>query len=347
MGKLSEAELKKQIKSKNFSPIYLLFGTEQMYVRSYTDKIVGAVAGKNPSDFNFHSFSGEINLDEFAASIQIVPFMSEYNCVLVSDIFFDEMNSDELARFRDITNQVIDTTVLIISMPTYVPKKNKSAFESLKKSVEKNGSICKFDKLNQSMLERSIAKWANNCGKRISHINAMKLISYCGDDLNLLKNETEKICAYASGEEISDSDIEKLATVNLETKIFALSEAVLNGNGQKAFNTLDMLFYQQEDPIGMIYILSMSYVDAYRMRVADECGILSDKVAKDFEYKNRAFALSKAKKSTLKVSTQALRKSLDLLVEADTTFKSAAVNQRLYMEQLVAKLLLVAKEGRA
>ena len=346
MAKLSESEFKKQIKSRQFSPIYVIYGTEQMFVRKYTEQLVKAVAGEAPSDFNFHKFSGDINLDDFAASIQIIPFMSEYNCVLATDIFFDNMDADSLARFKEITDRIFDSTVLIISMPTYTPSKNSSAFKSLIKKAEKKGSVCEFNKLNQSMLERYVAKWANENGKRISHINAMKLIKYCGDDLNLLKNEIAKICAYAKGEEVCAEDIEKLATLNLETKIFALSDAVLNGNGDKAFNTLDLLFYQQEEPIMMLYVLSASYVDAYRMRVADECGVLKDDVARDFEYKNRAFALKKARDATARVSTEALRKSLDLLVEADVKFKSTSVNGRLYMEQLIAQLLLVAKEGR-
>lgn len=346
MAKITEAELKKQIKSKQFSPVYVIYGSEQMFIKRYTQMLVDAVAGKNPSDFNYHNFSGDIDLDDFAASLQIVPFMSEYNCVLATDIYFDNMDKNSLDRFKDITDSVVDGTVLIVSMPTYSPSKNLSAFKAFLKKAEKLGSVCEFNKLDQSMIERYIAKWANENGKMISHINASKLISYCGDDLNLLKNEVAKICAYSSAEEISLDDINKLATVNLETKIFALSDAVLNGNGQKAYNTLDLLFYQREEPIMMLYVLSASYIDAYRIRVADECGVLKDNVAKDFSYKNRAFTLANARKATSRVSTEALRKSLDVLIEADEKFKTTAVNARLYMEQLIARLLLIAEEGR-
>lgn len=346
MAKLTEAELKKQIKSKQFSPVYVIYGDEQMFVKRYTELLVQAVAGKEPSDFNFHTFSGDINLDDFAATLQMIPFMSEYNCVLTSDVHFDTMDKDSLDRFKEITDNIVEGTILIVSMPTYIPTKNVSAFKAFVKKVDKIGSVCEFNKLNQALIERYVAKWANECGKMISHINASKLISYCGDDLNLLKNETEKICFYASGDEITLNDINKLATVNLETKIFALSDAVLNGNGQKAFTTLDLLFYQREEPIMMLYVLSTSYIDAYRIRVADECGVLKEDVAKDFNYKNRAFTLNNARKATARVTTEALRKSLDVLTEADLKFKSTTVNARLYMEQLIAQLLLIAKEGR-
>lgn len=346
MAKLTEAELKKQIKSKQFSPAYVIYGDEQMFVKRYTEMLVQAVAGKTPSDFNFHTFSGDIDLDEFAATLQIIPFMSEYNCVLLTDIFFDNMDKDETDRLTEIISNTYEGTILIISMPSYVPAKKKASFTSIVKKIEKIGSVCEFNKLNQTMLERYIAKWANECGKNISHINASKLISYCGDDLNLLKNEISKICAYAKGEEVTLEDIEKLATVNLEAKIYNLSDAVLNGNGQKAFTILDTLFYQREEPIIMLYALSSSYIDAYRIRVADECGVLKDDVAKDFDYKNRAFTLGKARTATAKVSTEALRKSLEVIIEADLKFKTTSVNSRIYMEQLIAQLLLIAGEGR-
>lgn len=344
MAVLTDKQMDKHIKEKKYVPFYLIFGEEQMYIKKYTEKLVTAVAGKEPNDFNFHTFSGDVDLDEFAASVQIVPFMSEYNCVLLSDVFFDNMNSDDLSRFSDITKNSPDTTVLILSMPSYKPSKNKAAITAFKKLADKKGVVCEFGILTQVELEKFIAKWANENGKLISHINAAKLISYCGKDMNLLKNEVNKISAYAKGEEITLEDIDKLATVNLESKIFALSDAVLNGNAEKAFLTLDNLFYQREEPIMMLYVLSASYIDAYRMRVADESGVTKNEVASEFAYKNRAFVLDNAKRATRKVTTQALRKSINLLLKADADFKSASVNHRLYMEQLIAQLLLIAKE---
>lgn len=346
MPKITEAELKKHIKQKKFSPVYVIYGTEQMFIKRYTEMLTEAVAGKNPSDFNFHSFSGNINLDELAASVQIVPFMSEHNCVLLTDIFLDSMTADEIDRLKTILAQKISGTVIIISMPSYIPKKNTAALTSIIKKAEKNGSVCKFEQLDQNTLERYIAKWANQNGKLISHINASKLIGYCGSDLNLLKNEVDKISAYAKGEEITLDDIQKLASVNLETRIFTLSDAVINGQGDKAFQTLDRLFYQKEEPVMMLYVLSNSFIDAYRIRVADECGVTQQQAAAEFDYKKRAFALKNARRSTSHVSTEALRKCLDALLEADISFKSVSVNPRLYLEQLIARLLIIAQEGR-
>ena len=346
MAVLTDKQMDKHIKERNFAKVYLIYGEEQMYVKKYTDKLVTAVAGKTPSEFNFHSFGDSINFDELAASVQIVPFMSEFNCVLVSDAAFDEFNANDNARFADIYKALPDGFVFIVSLPSVKPVKNKTVLPALKKYADKNGIVCEFNTLTQNELVKFIAKWANANGKFISQVNATQLISLCGRDLNMLKNEIDKISAYAKGEEISDEDIEKLATVTLESKVFALSDAVLNGNAQKAFNTLDTLFYQQEKTADMLFILSQAFIDAYRIRVADESGVQKTEVASKFNYKNRAFVLDNARRATKRVSTQALRKSLSLLLQAETEFKSVSVNDRVFFEKLIAQLLLTAERGR-
>ena len=346
MPLITEAELKKQIKSRSFSPVYVLCGTEQMYIREFTQKLFNAVAGKQPSDFNCHTFGGDVDLDTLAAAVQVVPSMSEYNCVLVSDIFFDRPDSSDAEKFKAICKSVAEGSVLIISMPAYVPKSSTALWKSVQKLAEKNGSLIKFDKPDDRTLERYIAKWANEHGKLIPRVYAAQLIRLCGKDMNLLKNEVAKICAYSEGEEVSADAIDKLVNANLETRIFALSDAVLSGRGDQAFQILDRLFAQKEEPVMMLYVLSNAFIDAYRIRVADESGITSKTVADDFDYKKRAFALDNARKSTSRVSTEALRDCLDALAQADLKMKSVPVNQRIHLEQLIAQLLMIAGEGK-
>ncbi len=354
MSAINENELKQHIKSRKFSPVYMIYGAEQMFVSRYTEKLCEAVAGKQPSEFNFHIFEGELNLDTFASSLQVVPFMSEYNCVLVRDIDIDSMaqKPSDIEKLKSTIKSVGEGTVLIISMPTFVAKKQKSAFDSIVRLVAKIGSTCEFAKINQAMIEKYVVKWANQNGKLISHINATKLIGYCGEDLNLLQNETNKICAYSKGEEVTLEDIQKLATINnVEIKVFAMTDAVLNNDIQKAFNSLNTLISQGAEPVPTLGALSNTFIDAYRIRVADECGVLKSTVVSDFSaYKRRAFALDKARTATSRVSTEALRKCLDVLIEADTKMKSDMKDIKNtfqpFMEQLISKLLLIAKEGR-
>lgn len=46
MPRITEADLKKQIKNKSFSPVYLIYGSEQMFVKSYTKSFVRLLQAK-------------------------------------------------------------------------------------------------------------------------------------------------------------------------------------------------------------------------------------------------------------------------------------------------------------
>ena len=347
MPLITKEELNSQIKERRFAPIYVICGSEQMYVSGYTRKLAEAVAGKNPSEFNFHTFGGSVDLDTLAAAVEVVPFMSEYNCVLVTDIFIDEYNSDDAAKLKAICKRAVPGTVLIISMPSYVPKKNASVFESIFKRAQKDGCAIRFEAPQRKDIEKNIAKWANSRGKIIRQNTVSRLIAFCGTDLYRLKNEVEKLCAYTKGEEISYEAVDLLVAPTLETKIFALSDAVLAGRGDLAFNTLDRLFSQKEEPVVILYVLSIAFVDAYRVRVADESGVKQSVLSEDFSYGKRSFVLNNTRTAAKFVSTEALRKCLSVLAEADLKMKSVSMNERLLIEQLIARILMIAKEGKA
>ena len=347
MPKITYKELKTQIRERRFSPLYVLYGDEQMMVKHYTAKLVEAVAGKQPNDFNYHVFSGDIDLERLDAATQLVPFMSEYNCVLLDDIFFDRLTDSGCAMLLEILKRQVDTTVVILSMPSNVPasKKGEATFKSVVKLADKNGSVLCFEALSDMEVEQYIAKWANENGRRISRSSADRLITLCGRDLTRLKNEVAKLSAYAKGEEITLEDIERLATVNVEQRVFDLADAVISGQGDKAFNVLDRLFTLREEPMILMYLMCSSYIDAYRMRAAGESGVTQKQVASDFSYKNRAFALNRAAKASVRLSTDALRKSLAVLLEADTALKTTSADERITLEQTIARLLLIAREG--
>ena len=118
----------------------------------------------------------------------------------------------------------------------------------------------------QQIVEKYVAKWANENGKLISHLNASKIISNVGDDLNLLKNEVNKIAAYAKGEEITDRDIDLLSTVNLEARTYDMADDVINGRDDRAFRKLDTLFCQREEPPMSMRIVCVLQMNAQSVK---------------------------------------------------------------------------------
>ena len=344
MAELNRKELKKQIKNKEYQNVYLIYGEEKMYVRADTDYLVTQLMGKEPPEFNYHNFSKNYDMDKIAVAIQVAPFMSEYNCVKVADFDANSCGKNELERFIEIIKNVPDTTVLIITMPTLEQDMKKLGdFSKIVTLVKKIGVVCAISKETDISLARQIIKWADKRDVKIEQADAFKLQEYVGDDLNSIKNELDKLCNYVGdGNQITGEHIDFLVSKRLEANIFNLTDAIVAGDGTKAFNILDVLFYQREEPNDILNVISMAYIDFYRVRTGQECGVPMSQVAQDFGYGKREFVLKKASQKICKISTQRLRDSLDEITNTCGIMRSASVNQRIIVEKLVAKLLVYA-----
>lgn len=347
MPELNRKELKKQINNKEFSNIYLIFGEEKMYVKADTDYLINKLMGKEPPDFNYHSFTKDYDLDEIAVAVQVVPFMSEYNCVKISDFDVNNCNKEEFERFLEIIKNVPDTTVLIITMPTLLQDMKKLGdFSKVLNLVKKMGTVCAINKETDISLARQIIKWADSRDIKIEQADAYKLQEYVGFDLHSIKNELDKLCNYVGdGGQITLKHIDMLVSKKLEANIFNLTDAIVSGNSNKAYEIIDVLLYQKEDVNDIINVISMAYIDFYRVRIANECGVPLSVIASEFGYGKREFVLKKAESKIRKISTQGLRNSLNDIADTYSQLRSVTVNQRIVLETLVAKLIIYATKG--
>lgn len=342
MAEITRKDLKKQIKNKEISNLYLLYGDEKMYIKTDTNALIEKLMGKEPPEFNFHSFTDTSSMGDVAVAVQVVPFICEYNCVKISDLNVDKQKKSDFEQLMAILDNVPDSTVVIITMPTLEIdlKKPGANFKSLLSYVKKKGIACNMAQESDISLARQIIKWADSRSIKIEQADAYKLQEYVGFDLNTIKNELDKLCNYVGdGGLITGEHIELLVSKRLEANIYKLAETIISGNSNKAYEILDVLFYQKAEANYIVEVISSAYIDYYRARVAGECGVPFEQAAYDFGYGKRAFVLKMVANQTKKVSTESLRDSLNDIIDVSARLKSVSVNERILAETLVAKLL--------
>ena len=189
-------------------------------------------------------------------------------------------------------------------------------------------------------LEKQVVRWVVKSGATISSIDAGRIITYCGKDLHTLRNEVDKLCAYVDGGEITREVIEKLVTKTTEARIFDLSKLVISKNNDKAQKLLEDLFYLKEEPITIVAILAMTYIDIFRVRVAVESGKKIADIVGDFDYKKKEFRLNNAQRISSTMTTEEIRKSIELIIETDKKLKSKRVDKKILTQELITKLIL-------
>lgn len=341
---LKETEFKKHMSSKQFSNLYFIDGEEKMLVGMYTDALLKKLMGENPPEFNFHVFDNDSDISDVSVACDVMPFMSDRNCVKLVDFDLESMATDDINALVEIAKNVPDTTVLILTMTTVEPPQRAAKkYKKVRDFFEKNGVVADLSKRSALSLEKTLCKWANECGSKISPLTASKLINTCSNDLRVLHNEIEKLSAFAGEDEITEEMIELLVAKNLQAKIYDLFDYVIAQDFDKAMTTIDVLFYQREEPVSIVIALSNAYVDMYRARIALESGIPTKIMADELSYKNRAWVLDKMAKQSRRISTVALRNSLDALIELNERMVSVTVNPKVEIEKLIARLILIAR----
>lgn len=350
MAKLSSQELKKDISSRSFRPLYLIYGEEKYLVSRYTKKLVDGICGKSPNEFDRMILDSEASLDEIIASAEMLPVIAEKKCVCVRDYDFDALSESELSELEKYCEDLSPSTVLIFTMPTLTAKPKKknekkpAGFSRFIQIAEKSGAAVEFEKLGDITLERQLSSWAEAQSCTLTGINASKIISRVGTDLNALKNEIDKLCAYVNGGEITEDVIRLLCVTNNESNIYAMAGAISRSDFNETYSQLRLLFAEKEKPEIILSVLSSAFVDMYRMRAAVESGRRISDVAKDFNYGRREFVLKSANNNVRRFSTKALRRILDVILDADIKLKSTRTDAELLLDTLIAKLLIIVKE---
>lgn len=359
MAYIDEKNFKKHISSKKFNNIYVIFGDEKYLVKFYTKELVTAVAGKEPCEFAFHQFSSESDVQSIADAIISVPFMAEYNCVLVNDFDVNKLSKELYNSFMDVLKNIPLTTVVIFSFLSPIKqeksqdssssdgeKKSRSRFKPFCDAVDKMGMglVAEINMRTATALEHQLSSWADKLGKKLSLPVASRIIYYCGTDLYTLRLELDKICAYAGeSDEITLPMVEATVVKKLEAKVYDMVDNVIYGNADKAYTQLYQLFAQREDVRDILRVLGFAYVDLYRARVTVTSGGMLKDTADFFKYGGRAWVLNKAPKKAEKLSTNALRESLAQIVDLSATLNSTVMNEEAALEKLIANLLLIAK----
>ena len=344
MAKLNEAQLREQIKSGNFLNAYLIYGEESYLKEHYISQLKKKIVDPAFESFNLHRFEGrDTAFDDILKDAQMLPMMSEYNLVLVRD-YPVEKSKQDLKLLNEFLTDVPESTVFILTYDAIEPDVKSAGFKKMITAFDNAGAVVNLEKRSETDVAKLLVSGAKKRGSVLDINNAKYLISVSGNDMKNLLNELDKLSYYAKGQEITREIIDNMATKCLQARVYDLSKAVVGGDSDTAYGVLDTLFNMKEDPILILAVIGGVYVDMYRVKCAKTAGCSYDDVAKNYNYRGREFALRNASRDCAKLTENQLRKSLDEIMHADLKLKSTSTDKKLLLEELIVKLILIAKE---
>lgn len=344
MARLNEQQLRLQIKEESFNNAYLIYGEESYLKEHYISLLKKKIVDPAFEAFNLHMFEGkDSSLDDILKDAQMLPMMSEYNFVLVRDYPVEKSKGD-IKLLCEFLQDVPESTVFILLYDALTPDVKGAGFKKITDAFDKAGAVVDMQKRSESDVAKLLVSGAKKRGSVLDINNARYLISLSGNDMKNLLNELDKLSYFAQGQEITKEIIDNMATKCLQARVYDLSKAVVAGNTDAACGIIDTLISMKEDPILILAVIGGVYVDMYRVKCAKAAGYTYDDVAKHYNYRGREFALRNASRDCAKLTENQLRKSLDEIIDTDVKLKSTAIDKKLLLEELIVKLVLIAKE---
>ncbi|MBR4723971.1 MAG: DNA polymerase III subunit delta [Clostridia bacterium] len=257
--------LKKQLKSGKTGNLYLFFGEETFIKDSYVKYMQNLVPDDGFSDFNKVFIDGkDAEFDRIDDAIDSFPVMAERKVIVIKDsgIFKSKIaGGEEVRNFWQKRLYNLPDFVILIFDEQDIDKRS-----SLYKLVLKQGLPVEFSYLKDYELIAWIVREAQKNGKKISKSTAEYLLSLCDPGISNVKNELLKLFNYC-GDEIYQSDVEKVVSKPLSVVIFDITDAILKGDRDSAVKTLLKLQENKVSAFNVMYLLSSNFDKLLRCKL--------------------------------------------------------------------------------
>lgn len=339
----NEDEFAKAVKGKPFQGLYLLFGVENFLIENWAKRIAAQFGGEFDS-FNLQRLDGRrLDADTLLDAVETLPLMVQEKCVLLDDLDTKALPAGELDKLLEILADVPPSCTLVVTGKPGVFDAKSAAGKKIIKVCAEHGSAAELGARGAAGLASFVRSAAKKRGCELPNELAKYILQTCETDMHVLDGEVAKICAYAGGGEITREQVDAVVIPRTEARVFDLSKAILAGNPQRAMELLRDLFYLREQPVAIVSVLAMSYVDLYRARVGKDSGRTVDDIVGMFGYKGREFRVRNAYSTRLPMPV--LREMIAALLDCDRRMKSTGADSRVLLEQTVIRLF--ALQGAA
>jgi DNA polymerase-3 subunit delta len=281
--------------------------------------------------FNYASYDGaDINFGEVAEHIKSPPMMGEYKLIEWRFANLDGLKENEKSALFDLFSLKEDYPCAIFAIMTTeegfdagTPKRPSKLASKLKEGFD----IIDFPKSTDAQHTSWLKKHFDAEGVAVTPEVCEALLFRSGHSMEVLNNEVLKLSAFALANgrnSLTVRDVEEVASPTAECDAFALSNAVIEKNIDKAFFALTDLKARRVEPPVIIAMLERVYADLASVALLlDEGRGSSDveAILKIHPFKAKLY-INAAKK----IGSKGLAASLSELCRLDASSKSGGVS---------------------
>lgn len=233
-------DILKELRAKQYRPIYYLMGEETYYIDLISDYITDNILTDTEKEFNLSVVYGaDVDIATIVNAAKRYPMMSEHQVVIVKEAQ-SVRNMDELSYYL---KRPLNSTILVICHKHGVLDRRKK----LAAEIEKVGILFESKKIKETQLPAFITSYMKRKGVDLEPKVTSMLADFVGTDLSRLTGELEKlIITLPKGQtRITPEQIEQNIGISKDYNNFELRGAIAEKNVLKANKIIK---YFEENP---------------------------------------------------------------------------------------------------
>lgn len=318
--------LNEDIKTKQFKPVYLIYGEEDFLKQSYKKKLKEAITGDDTMNYNYFEGKG-VDVGELISLADTMPFFSGKRLIILEDSGFFKGASEELAEY--IPN--IPETACLIFVENAVDKRGR-----LYKKVKDKGYAAEMKRQDASQL----ARWAGTIlaqnGRRITSATMNLFLERVGDDMEHIRTELEKLISYTMGNDVVTSeDVKAVTTVQVTNRIFDMVNAIVTGKTKLAMELYENLLALKEPPMRILFLIARQFNQLLLVKELSAQG--ADKGSIASSLKLPPFVVGKMLPQVKAFTKEQILTYVTSCVDAEESVKTGRLSDRMAVELLIAR----------
>lgn len=343
---LKVQEAIQKIHEKNFTPVYLVLGTEEYLQKQIRTAFLESFVIEE-GDLNFSQFDmEEDSLGAVLDEAESVPFFGDQRLIFVETPYFltaeKKTNAPEqpIDSFLDYLKQPIDSSILVFFANYEKLDERKKVVKQLKKA----STIIEVQPLKEAEVRRYLQQTIDNEGIFMSREAFELFIRLTDADLSKSMREFDKIKLFATeSKKVTVKDIEQLVPKTLEHNIFDLTNDLLAGNAEKALRLYEDLHTQGEETIKINAILISQIRLLLQTAILTKNGYTQGDITKTIGA--HPYRVKLAVQQLRKLDINSLSSIYDELIENDYLVKSGQAEKEFTFQLFLLKTS--AKQKRA
>lgn len=317
-------QLNSDIKNKDFKQVYLLTGDETFLLRSYKKRLKAAIIGDD--DMNYSYYEGkDTDISSVIEAAETMPFFSDRKLIVIENSGWFKSGGSDMS---DYLENVCPSTCFVFIEPE-TDKRNK-----LYKKVSEKGYICELNHPKPGEMVNWAAGMLMQNGKRITRSDLEMFLGSTGNDMELVRNELDKLIAYAGDKDhISREDIEAVTTVTLTNKVYDMCRAITQKKYSEAMKLYEDLLALRESPMSIIYKISRQFKQLIDVKDLIDAGYRQDAVMSKLHLPS--FVAGRLIQQARGYDRNVLMGYVEKCLELEEAFKTGDMPERIAVELLI------------